>query len=90
MEGLVSKLVQGGSPGAEGTSTSAPTKGHRSSQRRRECRAPGRPYRSSAAATPRERQLYLIRQLLPGSTREEVWPMRALQLAAVQIQRVAR
>jgi hypothetical protein len=39
---------------------------------------------------PRHLQRYYISQFLPTSTRQDVYPMRALHLAAVQLQRVAR
>jgi len=62
----------------------------RSLQRRREARRCGLPYRSTVSGAPRHVIRYYISQFLPTSTREDVYPMRALHLASVQLQRVAR
>ena len=62
----------------------------RGTQRRREARRRGLPYRSSASALPNALKRYYIAQFLPTSTRRDVYPMRALHLAAVQLQRLAR
>mmetsp|Transcript_32216 Transcript_32216/g.37854 ORF Transcript_32216/g.37854 Transcript_32216/m.37854 type:complete len:719 (+) Transcript_32216:56-2212(+) len=59
-------------------------------QRRYEARLRGLPYRSSVSNQPHYVKMYFITQFLPDSTREAVYPMRALQLAAVEIQRTAR
>ena len=50
----------------------------------------GQPYRSSVTGEPREVKRYFIAQFLPSSTGADVYPMRALQLAAVEIQRMVR
>jgi len=60
----------------------------RSSRRRRESRARGLPYRSSVTGEPRPVKLYFITQFLPTSSGEDVFPMRAMHLACVEIQRV--
>ena len=62
----------------------------RSLQRRRDARRRGLPYRSTVSGAPRHVIRYYISQFLPTSTREDVYPMRALHLASVQLQRVAR
>ena len=62
----------------------------RSSEGRREGRRRGQPYRSLVTSAPRAVKLYYISQFLPTSTREDVYPMRAMNLAAVEIQRVVR
>ena len=53
-------------------------------------RQQGEPYRSSVSGEPRRVKRYYIAQFLPSSSGADVYPMRALHLAAVQIQRLAR
>ncbi len=63
---------------------------NRSSRRRREARQRGCPYRSSVTGKPHHVKMYYIKQFLPHSSREAVYPMRALLLACVEIQRIVR
>ena len=60
----------------------------RSLIRRRMNRQRGKPYRSSTSSAKKSRKQYFISQFLPTSDRREIWPMRALQLASVEIQRM--
>ena len=65
-------------------------RGRRSSRQRRESRQCGLPYRSLVSSEPRTVKRYFISQFLPTSSGVDVFPMRALHLAAVEIQRMAR
>lgn len=60
----------------------------RSSKRRQEARRRGKPYRSLVTAEPKHVKMYFIQQFLPRSTREAVFPMRAMILASIEIQRL--